>query len=232
MKRSLALCLCAVLLLSGCSQKDSTSTQDNTPAPNETHTQNSPSAPETDADGTRLAYYEALVGELQRELLDLKTELYATRVEYEARMEELVAGNGQGSDTPPVNDAESEVTESAQFGYVLKDNGAVITSYSGDAKKLTIPAKLDGHPVLAIGDRAFMDHTELISVTLPESVTSLGWFAFSGCVSLEYVTVPASVQSVSYGAFLNCPSTMTVQCPAGSYGEQYARSYGLRTVIA
>ena len=48
---------------------------------------------------------------------------------------------------------------------------------------------------------AFDDCSSLTSVTIPNSVTSIGSGAFRGCESLTSVTIPNSVTSIGYGAF-------------------------------
>ena len=52
-----------------------------------------------------------------------------------------------------------------------------------------------------ISDDAFEDCSSLTSVTIPNSVTSIGEFAFSSCKSLTSVTIPNSVTSIGRGAF-------------------------------
>ncbi|MFR3811244.1 MAG: leucine-rich repeat domain-containing protein [Ruminococcus callidus] len=44
----------------------------------------------------------------------------------------------------------------------------------------------------------------LQSVTIPESVTSIGNSAFSNCTSLAAVTIPENVTHISGSAFSNC----------------------------
>jgi len=53
------------------------------------------------------------------------------------------------------------------------------------------------------------------SVTLPESVTSIGEESFRNCSKLEYVVIPKSVTSVGTRAFENC-GTLTHVCYLGT----------------
>ena len=50
----------------------------------------------------------------------------------------------------------------------------------------------------------------LTSITIPNSVTSIGWEAFKECSSLASVTIPNSVTSISYHAFYHCSSLTSV----------------------
>ena len=110
-----------------------------------------------------------------------------------------------------------------------KKNGAVvITEYVGTDSDVTVPALLDGLPVLTIGENAFRGK-KVTSVVIPEGVRTLDWFAFYGCTELKTVTLPASLTMVEYGAFDGCRSTLTVHCPTGSYAATYAVSCGMRT---
>lgn len=221
MKKSLLFCLALCALFSGCQVSDPPSVTDNS-----SMQKPSPSLPDstTETDDTRLAYYEQLVLDLQQELLDLKTEIYIDRVEYESRIEELEKGS---EDLPVPEQTPSAPSEESKFTYSIQNGGVTITSYTGKETRVILPSELEGYPVVAVGDRAFMDNTILCEVLLPESVTSIGWFAFSGCVALENISIPASVSTICYGAFQNCRSTLTVSCPASSYAEAYARSYGM-----
>ena len=64
--------------------------------------------------------------------------------------------------------------------------------------------------VTSIGSYAFRDCTSLTSVTIPDSVTSIGWYAFRGCDSLTSVIIPKSVTSIGNYAFQNCTSLTSV----------------------
>jgi len=55
--------------------------------------------------------------------------------------------------------------------------------------------------------RTYFACTSLTSVTIGNSVTSIGEWAFDGCTSLTSVTIPNSVTSIGKGAFYNCSLT-------------------------
>lgn len=55
-----------------------------------------------------------------------------------------------------------------------------------------------------ISSYAFGSCSFLTSVTIPNSVTSIGWGAFSGCGSLTSITIPNSVTYIEYNAFEHC----------------------------
>lgn len=64
---------------------------------------------------------------------------------------------------------------------------------------VTIP-----NSVTSIGNYAFEECSSLTSVTIPNSVTSIGNHAFWGCFSLTSVTIPNSVTSIGTYAFYQC----------------------------
>ena len=55
-----------------------------------------------------------------------------------------------------------------------------------------------------IADDAFSNCTGLKSVTIPDSVTSIGGYSFSDCTSLKSITIPDSVTSIGNSAFYGC----------------------------
>ena len=61
----------------------------------------------------------------------------------------------------------------------------------------------------SIGDYAFRDCSNLISIKIPSSVTSIGDYAFFGC-SFTNIEIPSSVASIGNSAFSFCSSLTTV----------------------
>ena len=75
----------------------------------------------------------------------------------------------------------------------------------GSLTSVTIP-----NSVTSIGNSAFVGCESLTSVTIPNSVTSIGEYAFFGCDSLTSVTIGSSVNSIEYEAFKGCPNIKTI----------------------
>ena len=78
-------------------------------------------------------------------------------------------------------------------------------SYSGD---VVIPATVTYNDVVynvtSIGSYAFLDCSDLTSVTIPQSVTKIGSYTFRDCSGLTSVTIPQSVTSIGASAFYGC----------------------------
>lgn len=67
--------------------------------------------------------------------------------------------------------------------------------------------------VTSIGDYAFYCCTGLTSVDIPDSVTSIGEYAFYGCTGLTGVTIGNSVTEIGISAFSGCTSLTSVDIP-------------------
>ena len=126
------------------------------------------------------------------------------------------------------------------YTYTLDDaNRATITGYSGNATALYIPDEIDGHEVVAIGDRAFENRTDLRTVMIPDSVTEIGSCAFNNCTNLSNVTLSQNLKYMEGRAFGSCEKITKIEIPkslewCGStlydYGP-FGDCTGLKTVI-
>lgn len=89
------------------------------------------------------------------------------------------------------------------------EEGYAETSYA-------IPETIDGKPVTAIADSAFAYYfPDLVSITIPESVTSIGKNVFRDCKSLTFVNIPDKVTVIESQTFLGCTSLKSVDLPDG-----------------
>lgn len=69
-----------------------------------------------------------------------------------------------------------------------------------EAVSITIP-----NSVTSIGTSAFTSCGRLTSITIGSGVTSIDEYAFSNCTSLTSIDIPNSVTSIGHGAFNNTP---------------------------
>ncbi len=86
------------------------------------------------------------------------------------------------------------------------DDGVTFTS--------SIPERLDGYPVLEIGDRAFYASESLTGIVLPCSINKIGKEAFSCCKNLQYVSFEKkALTNLNIGemAFWRCTSLKRFQ---------------------
>lgn len=58
-----------------------------------------------------------------------------------------------------------------------------------------------------------MNCSSLMSITIPNSVTSIGCYAFWGCSSLTDIIIPNSVTSIEDDAFADCSSLTDITLP-------------------
>lgn len=56
-------------------------------------------------------------------------------------------------------------------------------------------------------------------MTIPSSVTTIGYAAFSGCSGLTSVTIPSSVTTIGFWAFYGCTELANVYCYAETLPE-------------
>ena len=109
-------------------------------------------------------------------------------------------------------------TDGLQYSYNDEDLTATVSRYTGTATEVVIPAEVthEGktYKVTAIGDEPFQGNSTLTSITIPEGVTEIAYYAFAGCTSLTNVTIPEGVTYIRNLAFSGCTSLKSVSLPA------------------
>lgn len=105
----------------------------------------------------------------------------------------------------------------AGYDYNIDRNGnATIVQYDGFDTDLVVPASIDGHPVTAIGEKAFYygerySGVILTSISLPDTITEIKDSAFNSCEKITSITIPANVRSIGDFVFTNCESLKTIE---------------------
>ena len=156
----------------------------------------------------------------------------------------------------------SDDTDTYKYEYTVNDGNATITKFLGPVGSanpnfydIKIPSELGGHPVTglgeysfaanpydghqgnplcskirsvtiqqsvtSIGDRAFDGCSALTTLSLGEKIKTIGNYAFENCTSLTGVTIPQSVTSIGYYAFEGCThlNPLTIKGPITSMGN-------------
>jgi len=101
---------------------------------------------------------------------------------------------------------------SGDYEYRVDGDGAVITRYNGSEADVTIPAALDGLPVIEIGG-AFRGNEAITRVTVPAGVKEIGSGAFYGS-GLAAIELPEGLERLGDSAFESCTELTTVAIPA------------------
>ena len=161
----------------------------------------------------------------------------------------------------PSLDEKSIITKDNN-GYVFAyhDNKGYLIGYEGNGTKLILPESFTYNnqvintyeikqyafynyktltsitipeSVKTIGDNAFKGCSSLTSIEIPNSVTSIGDSAFSSCGSLTSITIPDSVTSIGSGAFYGCTLLTSIEIPNSvtSIGDSAFSSCGSLTSI-
>lgn len=146
----------------------------------------------------------------------------------------LSAVTAFAADTASSPDPE-EIVGDYKYAYTVNGGKATITKFLGPVDSegnvdstnngpynITIPDKLGGCPVTGLGDHSFAAYpisyqdnyknplcSNIHSVTIPQSVTSIGYEAFCHCKNLQSLTLEGSIESMGDGAFAYCTSLKT-----------------------
>ncbi len=107
----------------------------------------------------------------------------------------------------------SIIVEQGNKKYDSRNNCNAIIEKESNAliagcKKTVIP-----NSVTSIGSWAFYGCSDLTSITIPNSVTGIGKGAFCDCSGLTSVTIPNSVTSIGDDAFYGCSGLTSITIP-------------------
>ncbi|MBQ7540760.1 MAG: leucine-rich repeat protein [Clostridia bacterium] len=164
------------------------------------------------------------------------SERYIFSTEYEAPTEAptetTTEASTTASPTEPVTETAPSTTEkptptfteptvpvitttkpNTEFSYTESANLLTITGYSGTKTAITIPDKIDGKTVVAIGENAFFN-ASITSVKFPTTIRTIGKNAFRSCTSMQSVSLPSGLTTIDSDAFRGCTGLKTVSLPS------------------
>ena len=101
--------------------------------------------------------------------------------------------------------AEGRLSSDGFYYDVYENNTAAIKGVSDTSKQqITIPEKVDGYTVTAIGEKAFRNQEQLLYVKMSGNVKTIGREAFAGCKSLVRADLGGKVHTIETDAFYCC----------------------------
>ena len=125
----------------------------------------------------------------------------------------------------------SDGTDTYKYEYTVNDGTATITKFLGPVGSanpnfydIKIPTELGGIRVTGLGKYSFAANpydghqgnplcNKIRSVTIPQSVTSIGDRAFDGCSALTTLSLGEKIKTIGNYAFLDCTSLTDITIP-------------------
>ena len=121
----------------------------------------------------------------------------------------------------PLTAGAAEIVDSGTYGenitWQLDSDGTFTVSGKGDMADVEpvkntpwvkerdlIKKVVIGKGITRVGDQNFLECVNLTSVSLPDTLKTIGFVAFGRCRALTSVVIPASVTAVEHEAFVSC----------------------------
>lgn len=127
---------------------------------------------------------------------------------------QINGGDSQNLATSETIDTEMIKTTAVAGDYTYSDyeEGSVgITKYTGSAAKVTIPAEINGEPVLWISDYAFRGCNSVVEVVIPNGVETIYGDAFMNCANLSKIYFPKSIKNIYGNPVSDCDKLTEIQ---------------------
>ena len=117
----------------------------------------------------------------------------------------------------------------------ITDDGIVRRYVAGDEENTTIKKVVVGEGVTTLYDRTFRRYYALEEVVLPSTLTTIGAAGtgvFQACSALKTITLPESLTTLGVGSFYGCRALESINIPAGltRIEENVFRETGLVSV--
>ena len=115
-------------------------------------------------------------------------------------------------------DSFSTIIEVGDYGFGYSNSKYYLVAYNGEQTNLVLPTSFEYNNntirTYEIFANTFSGKKDIVSVTMPDSVTAIGAFAFYGCESLTSIIIPDGVTVIGDMAFANCKNLRLLQIGA------------------
>ena len=116
-------------------------------------------------------------------------------------------------------------TDDIKGNYVFRttDGTHCLVAYLGNETEIVFPENYNGNDYV-IGNRLFYNNKNIVRISIPQGVKSIGEYAFYGCTALQYVNVEHRTPlAIGYSMFYNVAATLYV--PYGTKTAYQANYY-------
>lgn len=136
-----------------------------------------------------------------------------------------------GGTSNPSDGLHQSIEEAQAMGFTFSsyEDGLQIDSFENKQfkKEINVPEQIGDFKVLKIGDEVFKAQSNLTKITLPNTITRIGNYAFAGCSGLESLAIP-KLQYLGHGVFAGAGaegSTLTIN-DIETYSKQHTILFG------
>ena len=109
----------------------------------------------------------------------------------------------------------AEKWSEGDYDLSTKDDGTIrIDHYNGTAADVSIPATIGDKTVSEVGNSAFENNDDVVSITFSEGNIKIGNYTFNDCDLLEEIHFSSTITTIGNFAFNNCRALQSVEIPA------------------
>lgn len=98
--------------------------------------------------------------------------------------------------------------------YSVNNGEVTVEGFNYAGNVMSVPEKIDGMPVLYIASQACRKNTAITELRLPESIVSVGEYAFAECPNLVKVVISGG-RKIGRSAFRGCKALIELSLPSG-----------------